>query len=407
MTTLRTLPSLDVTNKAVLVRVDLNVPMRHGKVEDATRITRLVPTLQSLIERKAKVVVLSHFGRPKGEFVRDMSLAPLADALGEAMGGVEIKFAVDCIGEATEIAVKALQPGEVLLLENVRFHAGEEKNDPLFADALASLGDCYVNDTFSCSHRAHASIVGLAERLPSAAGLLLQDEIENLERVLEKPKRPLMAITGGAKVSTKLELLENLLSKVDSIVIGGAMANTFLKAQGYNVGKSLYEEDLVPTARAILEKAQTLGREIILPTDVVVAYEFKERTQNVIVPISDVPNDGMILDVGPDSIMHLYKRLGEMASLVWNGPLGAFEMQPFDNATVSLARKVASLTRYNGLVSVAGGGDVVAAVKMAGLSENFTYVSTAGGAFLEWLEGKVLPGVAILQQEVAVKAARA
>ena len=397
MTTLRTLNDLNVTHKTVLVRVDLNVPMKHGKVEDATRITRLVPTLKALINRQAKVVILSHFGRPDGEFVRDMSLAPLTNPLSEALDDMPIKFALDCLGETTKEAVTALQPGEVILLENVRFHKGEEKNDPEFAKELASLGDCFVNDTLSCSHRAHASIVGIAQYLPSAAGLLLEDEIKNLERVLEHPEPPLVAIVGGSKVSTKLELLDNLIQKVQLLVIGGAMANTFLKASGFNIGKSLYEEALVPTAKDILQQAKSSDCEIFLPRDAVVAKEFKAQAPCEILPVSQIPDDGMILDIGPDSIMELSYKLGGAKSLVWNGPLGAFEMQPFDVGTVSLARRVASLTKQGKLISVAGGGDVVAALKLGGMVDEFTYISTAGGAFLEWMEGKELPGLTALR----------
>lgn len=402
MVSLRTLNDLDVTRKVVLVRVDLNVPMKHGKVEDATRITRLVPTLKELIKRQAKVVVMSHFGRPNGEFVRDMSLAPLTNPLSEALGDMPIKFALDCIGDATKAAIDAVQPGEVLLLENVRFHAGEEANDPAFAKALASLGECYVNDTLSCSHRAHASIVGIASHLPSAAGLLLQEEMENLERVLERPEPPLAAIVGGSKVSTKLDLLNNLIKKVQLLVIGGAMANTFLKAAGYSIGNSLYEEALVPTAHNILQKAHAVGCEIFLPRDVVVATEFRPQAPCRIVPVQNIPANGMVLDIGPDTIAELNHKLTEIRSLVWNGPLGAFEMQPFDVGTISLARRVASLTHQKRLVSVAGGGDIVAALKIGGLIGEFTYISTAGGAFLEWLEGKELPGLMVLR-DVAAK----
>lgn len=394
---LRTLHDLDVTHKTVLLRVDLNVPIRHGKVEDTTRITRLVPTFEALLKRHAKIVVLSHFGRPKGEFDRDLSLAPITNALSEALGGKPIKFALDCIGESAQHAVSVLQPGDILLLENLRFHKGEEANDPAFIAQLANLGDCYINDTFSCSHRAHASIVGLAQALPSAAGLLLQDEIENVERVLENPERPLAAIVGGGKVSTKLEVLQNLINKVDVLAIGGAMANTFLKAGGYSIGKSLYEEDLVETAKRILAQAKHSSCEIILPNDVIVTREFAERAPCQVLPISQVPEDGMILDIGPDSVQEICDRLDSVKSLVWNGPLGAFELSPFDVGTVSIARKVSSLTQAGSVISVAGGGDVVAALTQAGLIDNFSYISTAGGAFLEWLEGKELPGIAVLR----------
>ena len=393
---------LDVTNKTVLVRVDLNVPMMHGKVEDATRIMRLVPTLKALVERDAKIVVLSHFGRPTEGFDRDMSLAPLADELGRALGREDIKFAVDCVGKTTKEAVKQLNSGDIILLENVRFYEGEMANDAGFAKQLADLGDCYVNDTFSCAHRSHASIVGIAELLPSAAGLLLQNEIENLERVLTHPKPPLAAIVGGAKVSTKLELLENLIEKVDLLVVGGAMANTFLKAKGYDIGISLYEEKLVTTAAGILKKAEKTHCEILLPEDVVVTKEFAPHAPCEVVSVDSIPSDAMVLDVGPMTIASLDARLQSIKSVVWNGPMGAFEMSPFDVGTISLARIVAALSRNGSIISVAGGGDVVAALKRGGLVENFTYISTAGGAFLEWLEGKELPGVRVLQSSPEV-----
>ena len=402
MSNLRTLDDLDVTNKTVLVRVDLNVPMMHGKVEDATRIMRLVPTLKALVERDAKIVVLSHFGRPTEGFDRDMSLAPLADELGKALGREDIKFAVDCVGKTTKEAVKQLNSGDIILLENVRFYEGEMANDAGFAKQLADLGDCYVNDTFSCAHRSHASIVGIAELLPSAAGLLLQNEIENLERVLTHPKPPLAAIVGGAKVSTKLELLENLIEKVDLLVVGGAMANTFLKAKGYDIGISLYEEKLVTTAAGILKKAEKTHCEILLPEDVVVTKEFAPHAPCEVVSVDSIPSDAMALDVGPMTIASLDARLQSIKSVVWNGPMGAFEMSPFDVGTISLARIVAALSRNGSIISVAGGGDVVAALKRGGLVENFTYISTAGGAFLEWLEGKELPGVRVLQSSPEV-----
>lgn len=394
---LRTLNQSDVAGKTVLVRVDLNVPMTHGKVDDTTRITRLVPTIEYLIEQQAKVVVLSHFGRPKGKFVLEMSLAPLADNLSEALGGREVKFAVDSIGSEAVQAVEALQPGEILLLENVRFHAGEEKNDPVYTQALAELGEFYVNDTFSCSHRAHASIVGLAEHLPSCAGYLLQDEIENLERILHNPAHPVMAIVGGSKVSTKLELLYALVEKVESLVIGGAMANTFLKAKGFQVGKSLYEHELVTGAIEIMTKAAQSGCEILLPQDVVVADSLKEKAECRVLDVASVPEDAMILDIGPATVVMLSQKLKEVKTLVWNGPMGAFEHKPFDIGTASLARSVAARTLSGELISIAGGGDIVSALGGAGLTESFTYISTAGGAFLEWLEGKDLPGISCLR----------
>lgn len=396
------LEDLKVGGKVVLVRVDLNVPMTHGKVDDTTRITRLAPTLNYLIQNKAKVVVLSHFGRPKGTFVREMSLAPLADALGKVLEE-HVHFALDCIGATAKDAIDELQEGQVLLLENLRFHKGEEVNDADFIEDLAALGDCYVNDTFSCSHREHASIVGLAKALPSAAGFLLQDEIKNLEQVLEYPDRPIVAIVGGSKVSTKLNILHNLIKKVDVLVIGGAMANTFLYAQGHNVGKSLYEPELKGSALEIIEAAEKLGCEIFIPHDVVTAKELAPRAECAISELENVAEDDMILDMGPDSIAQLQNRLKSVQTVIWNGPLGAFEVTPFGTATVTLARTVASLTKAGKIVSVGGGGDVVASLGDAGLQKSFSYISTAGGAFLEWLEGKELPGVAVLRthQEAA------
>lgn len=398
MMQLRTLDQLDVSHKTVLVRVDLNVPMRHGKVEDTTRITRLLPTINYLLEQKAKIVLLSHFGRPKGEFVRDCSLAPLTNALSEELGGREVRFALDCIGDTAREAVAALKESEILLLENVRFHPGETNNDPDFVDALAELGECYVNDTFSCSHRAHASIVGLANALPSAAGMLLQREVESLQAVLESSKRPMVAIVGGSKVSTKLEVLHHLIQKVDTIIIGGAMANTFLAAQGIHVGKSLYEKALCEDAKAIMAKAQESNCKILLPSDVMVAPELAEHAACKVVSVEKVPDDHMILDIGSDTLIEIYHCLQQCKTVVWNGPVGAFEIPPFNVGTSSIARIVASLTLQKRITSVGGGGDVVAALGDAGLVDCFSYISTAGGAFLEWLEGKELPGVMVLSQ---------
>lgn len=394
---IKTLKDIDVSGKRVICRVDLNVPMKNGRVEDATRITRLVPTLNELINRKAKLIVISHFGRPDGEFVRDMSLAPLADSLSAALDGKEVKFALDCVGDLASEAVSNLKDGEVLLLENLRFHAGEESNNAKFTEDLASLGDIYVNDAFSCSHRKHASIVGLAKKLPSAAGLLLQEEIENLERVLGSSERPAAAIVGGSKVSTKLALLKSLMKKVDLLIIGGAMANTFLKAKGYKVGKSLYEEDLVETALEILKKAEDSNCEIYLPSDVVVTEEFRDFAENKIVSADRVKAKDIIIDVGPLSVAELAGKLSKYKTIVWNGPLGAFEKRPFDVGTIGLARVVSYYTSAGKMISVAGGGDVVAALSFAGLTESFSYISTAGGAFLEWLEGKELPGIDALR----------
>lgn len=394
---LRSIDELAVEGKTVLVRVDLNVPMQHGKVDDDTRITRLVPTLNYLINRGAKVVVLSHFGRPKGQFVREMSLAPLVDGLSDALGGKNVHFGVDCIGTAAKEAVQSLNNGDIVLLENLRFHAGEEENDRAFTKQLAALGDIYINDAFSCSHREHASIVGLASLLPNAAGYLLQDEIGNLERILANPQLPMASIVGGSKVSTKLELLNSLVSRVSMLVIGGAMANTFLKSQGLGIGCSLYEPELVATARTIMEKAARLGCEIVLPQDVVVAEGIRERVPCQIRSADSVPDHMMILDIGPKTVASLIEKLEKVNTVIWNGPMGAFEHKPFDVGTVSIARMVAELTLSGRLASVAGGGDIVSALAGAGLSESFTYISTAGGAFLEWLEGKDLPGIAALR----------
>jgi phosphoglycerate kinase len=393
--TFKTIDSIDVAGKRVLVRVDLNVPMKNGEVTDATRIERAAPTLNELAAKGAKVIVLSHFGRPDGKRVPEMSLRPLVEPLSKALGK-PVAFAEDCIGPLAEEAVRTLKPGEVLLLENLRFHKEEEKNDAGFIDKLSVLGDVYVNDAFSAAHRAHASTEGLANRLPAAAGRLMQAELEALDKALGNPKRPVCAVVGGAKVSTKLDLLGNLVGKVGKLIIGGGMANTFLQAQGFNVGKSLSEKDLAGTAREIMAKAKAANCEILLPVDVVVASEFKAGAPSQVVDAKACPDDQMILDVGPKSIAIYAKQVAKCATLVWNGPLGAFEIKPFDNGTVSLARTVAEQTGANKLLSVAGGGDTVAALAAAGVEEKFSYVSTAGGAFLEWMEGKTLPGVAAL-----------
>jgi phosphoglycerate kinase len=394
-TTFKTLDDLDVSGKHVLVRVDLNVPMKGGKVTDATRIERAVPTLGELAARGARVIVLSHFGRPDGKRVPEMSLRPLVEPLSRALGK-PVAFAEDCIGPLAEEAVRGLKPGEVLLLENLRFHKEEEKNDAGFIDKLSVLGDVYVNDAFSAAHRAHASTEGLANRLPAAAGRLMQAELEALDKALGNPKRPVCAVVGGAKVSTKLDLLGNLVGRVDKLIIGGGMANTFLHAQGIKVGKSLSEKDLAPTALGILAKAKAANCKVLLPVDAVVAPEFKANAPHQVVDVHACPDDQMILDIGPKSIALYVAELDDCATLVWNGPLGAFEMKPFDAGTVALAEAVARLTSAGKLLSVAGGGDTVAALAAAGVEEKFSYVSTAGGAFLEWMEGKTLPGVAAL-----------
>jgi phosphoglycerate kinase len=391
----RTLDDLSVAGKRVLVRCDLNVPMRDGKVTDATRIERSAETLKELSSKGAKVIVLSHFGRPKGKRAPEFSQKPLVEPLAMALGRT-VAFAEDCVGPAAERAAKALNDGDVLLLENLRFHAEEESNDAAFARQLAALGDLYVNDAFSAAHRAHASTEGLAHLLPAAAGRLMQAELDHLQAALEDPKRPVMAIVGGAKVSTKLDLLGNLVGKVDRLVIGGGMANTFLYAQGAEIGKSLAERDMADTARAILKKARDRNCTILLPVDTVVAAEFKANPLVETVAANVVPKDKMILDVGPRTVDAIVAEMKACRTLVWNGPLGAFETPPFERATIAVARAAAALTRAKALLSVAGGGDTVAALVAAGVEEQFSYVSTAGGAFLEWLEGKELPGVAAL-----------
>jgi phosphoglycerate kinase len=392
-----TLDDIDPRGKRVLLRGDLNVPMTEGKIGDATRIERLAPTIGQLAKRGARVVVMSHFGRPKGRPDPTFSLRPLVAPLSQAIGR-PVAFAEDCVGPAAEKVVAALKPGEVALLENLRFHAEEEANDKAFAARLARLGDLYVNDAFSAAHRAHASTEALAHLLPAAAGRLMQAELEALSAALEKPQRPVAALVGGAKVSTKLDLLSFIVSKVDVLIIGGAMANTLLFAQGVKVGKSLCERDMVETARGIAEKARQAGCTLMLPVDGVVARELKSGTPSEIVPIDRVPDDQMILDVGPKTTQAIGDRLGECRTLVWNGPLGAFETPPFDSGTTAVARDVARLTRAGKLLSVAGGGDTVAALAHAGVADELTYVSTAGGAFLEWLEGRELPGVAALMR---------
>ena len=391
----RTLDGVDVAGKRVLVRADLNVPVRDGKITDLTRIERLCPTIRELSDKGARVIVCSHFDRPKGKRVPEMSLAPMAVALGQVLGR-KVRFAEDCIGVPAQQAIDALGNGDIAVLENTRFHAGEEANDPAFAQALASLADIFVNDAFSAAHRAHASTEGVAHLLPSYAGRLMQAELEALTLALEHPQRPVMAIVGGAKVSSKLELLGNLVTKVDVLVIGGAMANTFIAAEGVSVGKSLQEADMHATALEIVAKAKAAGCEIVLPVDGVTATEFKAHAATKIVPIEAVPADAMILDVGPQTVAALVARLASVKTVVWNGPLGAFEIPPFDAATTALAQAVAAATVAGTLRSVGGGGDTVSALRHAGVIDQLSYVSSAGGAFLEWLEGKILPGVAAL-----------
>ncbi len=398
--TVRTLDDARVAGQRVLLRADLNVPVRDGRITDLTRIERLSPTIRELADAGARVIVCSHFDRPKGKRVPTMSLAPMADALGQVLGRA-VAFAPDCIGPKTKGAVAAMADGDVLVLENTRFHAGEEANDPAFARALAALADIYVNDAFSAAHRAHASTEGVAHLLPAHAGRLMQVELEALDSALGSPARPVCAIVGGSKVSTKLELLGNLSSRVDVLVIGGAMANTFLAAQGMAVGKSLQEADMHATARDILAEANRAGCEVVLPSDAVVAREFWANPPTEIVSVGTIPSDAMMLDVGPATVQALQDRLPDIRTLVWNGPLGAFETPPFDAATTALARSVGEATSQGALRSVAGGGDTVSALRHAGVLDRLSYVSTAGGAFLEWLEGKTLPGVAALQSPIS------
>jgi phosphoglycerate kinase len=395
MARFRTLDDTDLKGKRVLLRVDLNVPAENGKVTDATRIERQAPTINEIADKAGKAILLSHFGRPKGPDP-SQSLRPVATEVARVLGR-PVAFADDCIGDTAAAAVAAMRPGDILCLENTRFHQGEEKNDAAFVAELAKLGDLWVNDAFSAAHRAHASTEGLGHVLPAYAGRSMQAELDALGKALDAPQRPLAAIVGGAKVSTKLDLLGNLIARVNVLIIGGGMANTFLVALGKNVGKSLAERDLADTARDILAKAKSPGCEIVLPSDAVVAKEFKANAPSRVVSVDAVGNDDMILDIGPMSVEHAVSALARVKTLVWNGPFGAFEMEPFDNGTVEVAEAAAELTAAGKLVSIAGGGDTVAALNAAGVAERFTYVSTAGGAFLEWMEGKALPGVEILR----------
>jgi phosphoglycerate kinase len=391
----KTLDDLDVAGKRVLVRADLNVPMSGGAVTDTTRLDRSRPTLCGLADAGARVIVLSHFGRPKGAVVPEMSLAPVADALRVALGRT-VTFVGSCIGDEAEAAAAALENGDILLLENLRFHAEEEADDADFAQALAKLGDVYVNDAFSTSHRAHASTHALARLLPAAAGRLMEEELGALSAALETPARPVCAVVGGAKVSTKLAVIGHMLAKVDSLIIGGGMANTFLHAQGVDIGASLCEKDMADEARAILEQAEKAGVRVILPTDVTTAKAFAAGAPSETKALDAVADDDMILDVGPDSIAAASAAVNDAETLLWNGPMGAFEIQPFDTGTNALAQVAAANTRAGMLMSVAGGGDTVAALSNAGVLEDFSYVSSAGGAFLEYIEGKTLPGVQAL-----------
>jgi len=395
MTSFRSLDNADVKGKRVLVRVDFNVPMENGEVTDATRIERAAPTIREIADKGGKVILLSHFGRPKGREPRD-SLEPVAAAAAGVIGR-PVAFAADCIGVAADKTIAAMRPGDILCLENTRFHAGEAKNDPAFVAALARLGDIYVNDAFSAAHRANASTEGLAHKLPAYAGRAMQAELEALERALQAPQRPVAAIVGGAKISSKLDLLGNLLTKVETLIIGGGMANTFLAAQGKAVGRSLCEADLLPTARDILAKAKNSGRDIVLPVDAVAAQKLAAHVPSRVVSVDEIGATDMILDIGPRSVERVVSVLARTKTLLWNGPLGAFECEPFDNGTVEVAEAAAELTDAGKLVTIAGGGDTVAALNAAGVTGRFTYTSTAGGAFLEWLEGKTLPGVEALK----------
>ena len=395
MTEIRRIQDADLAGKRVLVRVDFNVPMKDGQVSDATRLVSAIPTIELLADRGAKVVLLAHFGRPKGQVVPQMSLEPVAQPLADLLG-VPVDFCTETVGEEAASAVADMDEGGVLLLENTRFHAGEEANDPAFARALAALGDIYVNDAFSAAHRAHASTEGVARLLPAYAGLAMQREIDHLVAALEAPERPVIALVGGAKVSTKIDLLQNLVKKVDILFVGGGMANTLLHAQGVNVGASLCEADLTDTARAIFAAAEEAGCKLMLPSDVVVAREFRPNPETRLVAVSDVSDDEMILDCGPATVVALSMAMEEAKTLIWNGPLGAFETPPFETATVAAAQQAARAVKERGLIAVAGGGDTVAALNQAGVSSDFTFISTAGGAFLEWMEGKDLPGVGVL-----------
>ncbi|MCC5956451.1 MAG: phosphoglycerate kinase [Natronohydrobacter sp.] len=396
--TFKTLDDMEFNGKTALVRVDINVPVENGQVTDATRIERIVPTVAHITGAGGKVALLAHFGRPKGQSVPEMSLGQLVPALEEALGQ-SVGFAENCIGGPAKKAVAAMQAGDVVLLENTRFHEGEEKNDKLFSASMAALGDIFVNDAFSAAHRAHASTEGLAHLLPSCAGRLMEAELKALQAALGSPERPVAAVVGGAKVSTKLDLLSNLITKVDHLIIGGGMANTFLVAKGVEIGSSLAERDMADTAREIMAQAAESGCTLHLPVDIVVAREFAAGAASETLPVDACPSDAMILDAGPDTVAAITALFGQCKTLVWNGPLGAFEIAPFDAATVAAAQEAARLTQEGALVSVAGGGDTVAALNKAGVGDQFSYISTAGGAFLEWMEGKTLPGVAALERE--------
>lgn len=397
---MQSITSVDVAGKRLVIRADLNAPCKNGVVTDATRIERFAVGLKGLLEQGASAVVISHFGRPKGQVVPVMSLKPIAAALGEALD-IEVKFASDCIGEEVEASAASLKAGEVILAENLRFHAAEEANDASFAANLARLGDTYVNDAFSCAHRAHASTAAIASILPAYAGPMMDEEVGALASALENPKSPAVALVGGAKVSSKIAVLKNLVEKVDAIIIGGGMANTFFYADGHDIGNSLCETDQVDTVKEIQALAAKANCELVLPTDIVYAFKFADNARNMIADVSECPKDAMILDAGPKSVVKFRTVMANAQTILWNGPLGAFEIRPFEQATKQVAMEVAELTRGGLVTSVAGGGDTVAALNMAGVAEDFTYVSSAGGAFLEWIEGKELPGIAALNSAAA------
>ena len=398
---IRTIDGLDVKGKRVLIRVDFNVPIKDGIVGDTTRIERVLPTIKQLLAGGAKVIVLSHLGRPKTGTMTDTTLRPIADKMAELMPGTKVTFINNCVGDEARRGVDALQPGEVALLENLRYNDGEKKNDPDFAKELAALGDIYVDDAFSTAHRAHASVEAITHYIPSFAGLLMMAEINALDRALEHPARPVMAIAGGAKVSTKIQVLTNLTARMDQLVLAGGMASTFLYAQGVEIGKSLCQPDAVPVVKEIMARAKQHRCEIVLPEDFVVAKELKAGAECWVREAGTIAADEMILDIGPKSVADLKRRFAEIKTLVWNGPVGAFEFEPFGNGTYELLREAARLAKEGKLLAIAGGGDTVAALNNAGVAQDFTYVSTAGGAFLEWLEGKTLPAVAALAESRA------
>jgi phosphoglycerate kinase len=391
----RSVRDFDVAGKTVILRTDFNVPIVQGKITDHSRITRSMATINYLMHHRAKTIILSHYGRPKGNFNPDMSLAPIVDAISAQMNGKEIKFSLDILSKTTEQQIKKMKDGEILIAENIRFHIEEEENDDNFAKKIAALGDYYINDAFSCSHRAHASIEAITKYIPAAAGLLAEEELTSLHNILEK-NHDIFVITGGAKVSSKIDLLKNLINKAKFIVIGGAMANTFLKAKNYNIGNSLYEENHLQTAQEIILKAKENQCELILPSDVITAKKIDGITDCQVIDIENVSNNEMILDIGPQTIIDIIEKLKKVSTVIWNGPLGAFEYKPFDMGTMAIARAISKFTKQNKLTSVAGGGDIVSAINQAGLEKGFSYISTGGGAFLEWLEGKEMPGIQAL-----------